>query len=133
MIYESQFSRFIKRGKLCITLVNFMTKFKLRVQEVTKFFTYFYLQLFRMKSGKKPCPRFLITFLLYEILAYIFVFFEIATKTFEESRDGFALRLFYQMYTTFKRTTPDIFLVRARTLYAYRESSQKTYTFSLLL
>ena len=42
-----------------------------QLQEATKFFSYFSLQLVRMKNSKKACPRFLITFLLFEILAYI--------------------------------------------------------------
>ena len=66
-----------KGVNFALHLVNFMTKFKLRVQEVTKLFSYFCLQLVRMKSGKKPCPRFLITFLLYEILAYITFLFSL--------------------------------------------------------
>ena len=42
----------------------------LQFQEATKLFRYFRLQVVRMKS-KNPCPRFLITFLHFEILAYI--------------------------------------------------------------
>ena len=48
-----------------------MTNFELQLQEATKCLSYFWIQLVRMKSSKKPCPQFLIKFLLYEILAYI--------------------------------------------------------------
>ena len=39
---------------------------------------------------------------------------------------SFAQQLFTEMYTAFKGIMPKIFWVRARTLYTYRESSQKT-------
>ena len=80
-IYESQFMHFIKWHKICVTLVHFMTNFELQLEEDTKFFSYFWLQLVRMKSSKKLYPQLLITFLLFEILAYItLVSFEIGTK-----------------------------------------------------
>ena len=55
--------------KFALHLVHFMTNFELKLQKATKFFSYFRLQLVRMKSSKKLCLRFLITFLLFEILA----------------------------------------------------------------
>ena len=57
--------------KFALRVVHFVTNFELQLKEATKFFSYFGLQLVRMKSSKKPCPRFLITFLLFEIVAYI--------------------------------------------------------------
>ena len=57
--------------KFALHLARFMTKSELQLQKATRFFSYFRLQLVRMKSSKKPCPRFLITFLLFEILANI--------------------------------------------------------------
>ena len=48
--------------KLVLHLVHFMTNFELQLQVVTKFSSYFLLQFVRMKSSKKPCPRFLIPF-----------------------------------------------------------------------
>ena len=56
--------------KFALHLVHFMTSFELQLQEA-KCFSYFRLQLVKMKISKKPCTRFLITFLLFEILAYI--------------------------------------------------------------
>ena len=72
----------LKSGvKSALHLVHFMTNFELQLQEATKCFSYFRLQLVRMKSSKNTSPQFLITFLLFEILAYItFVSFEISTK-----------------------------------------------------
>ena len=74
-----------------------------------------------------------------------FVSFEIGTKNRKSSitkktahflrnhgRD-FAQRLFPQTYTTLKGITPKNVWVRARTLYAYREYSQTTYSLSLVL
>ena len=56
--------------KFALHLVHFMTNFELQLQEPTKFFSYFWLQLVRMKSS---------TF--WNIgLYYIFVSFEIGTK-----------------------------------------------------
>ena len=60
--------------KFALHFVHFMINFELQLQEATKFFSYFWLQLVRMKSSKKPYPRFLISFLLFEILAYIICF-----------------------------------------------------------
>ena len=57
--------------KFALHLVYFMTNFELQLQKAIKFFTYFSRQLVRMKNSKKSCPRFLITFLLFEILANI--------------------------------------------------------------
>ena len=71
LIYESQFRHFIKRGKICITFGTFYDQFELQPWKATKFFSYFWLHLARMKSTKKPRPRFLITFLLFEIWANI--------------------------------------------------------------
>ena len=72
---------FIRWHKICVTLVHFMTNFELQLKEATKFFSYFWLQLVRMKSSKKLYPQLLITFLLFKILAYItLVSFEIGTK-----------------------------------------------------
>ena len=59
------------KKKFPLHLVHFMPNFELQLQKATKFFGYFWLQLVRLKSSKKPCPRFLITFLLFEILANI--------------------------------------------------------------
>ena len=132
--------------KFSLYLVHFMTNFELQLEEATKFFSYFWLQIVRIKSIKKPCPRFLITFLLFEILEYITFLFPLKSvlktenpsqhknRTFLWNRGhGFAPRLFPQMYTTFKGITPKAFWVRAPTLYAYTESPQKTYAFSLAL
>ena len=132
--------------KFALHLVHFMTNFELQHQEATKSFCQFWLKLVRMNSIKKQCQRFLITFLLFEILAYITSLFplksvlkikilhNIKTVHFLRNRGhGFAQRLFPQIYTAFKGITPKILWVGARTLYAYRESSQKTYTFSLVL
>ena len=54
-----------------VRLVHFMTNFELQLHKATKCFSYFWLQLVGMKSSKKPCPRFLITFLVFEILVNI--------------------------------------------------------------
>ena len=56
-------------------LVHFMTNFELQLQKVAKFFSYFRLQLVKMKSSKKTYPRFLITFLLFKILAIVIFLF----------------------------------------------------------
>ena len=57
--------------KFPLNLVHFLTNFELQLREVTKLFSCFLIHLVRMKSSKKPHQRFLITFLLFEILAYI--------------------------------------------------------------
>ena len=57
--------------KFELHLVHFMTNFELQLQKATIFFSYFLLQLVILKSSKNPCPQFLITFLLFEILANI--------------------------------------------------------------
>ena len=57
--------------KFPLNLVHFLTNFELQLREVTKFFSSFLIHLVRMKSSKKPYQRLLITFLLFEILAYI--------------------------------------------------------------
>ena len=57
--------------KFALHLVHFITNFEVKLQEFTKFFSYFLLELVRMKNSKEPCPRFLITFLLFEVLAHI--------------------------------------------------------------
>ena len=75
VIYESQFWYFIKWVKFALHLVHFMTNFELQLQEATKYFSYFWFQLVRIKSSKKPCPLFLITFLLFEILVSIIFMF----------------------------------------------------------
>ena len=69
--------------KFAFHLVRFMTNFEFQPQEATKFYRCFGLQVVRMKSSKEPCPQFLITFLLFEILAhcYMFVSFEIGAKS----------------------------------------------------
>ena len=56
--------------KCALYLVYCLTNFEFQLQETTKFFSYFWLQLVRMKSSKKPCLRFLVT-LFFEILANI--------------------------------------------------------------
>ena len=119
--------------KFALHLVHFITNFEVKLQEFTKFFSYFLLELVRMKNSKEPCPRFLITFLLFEILAHITFLFPLKSvlthknHTFMRNRGhGFAQRLFSQMYITFKGIRPKIFWVRARTLYPYGKSSQKT-------
>ena len=130
-------------------LVHFMTNFELQLQKTRQFFSNFWLQLVRMKSSKKACPRFLITFLLFEILANITFLFPLKSVLKTENsfirnfhtfihflrnhRHRFSQRLFPHMHTTVKGILPEIFWIRAQTLYAYRESSKKTYTFSLLL
>ena len=88
--------------KFTLHLVHFMTDFELQLQKATKYFIYFWLQLVRLKSSKKPCLRFSITFLLFKILANItFLFpFKLVLKIensswhknckfFEESRARF--------------------------------------------
>ena len=60
---------------ILFTFGTFFTKFELQLQEATKVFSYFWLQLVRMESSKRPCQQFLITFLLFEILAYIIFLF----------------------------------------------------------
>ena len=66
--------------KFALNLVHFKNNFELQLQKATKLFQLL-LQFVRMKSSKNPFPRFLITFLLFEILAcYIFVAFEIDAK-----------------------------------------------------
>ena len=63
---------FLSSGvKFALHLIHFMSNFELQLQEAAKFFSYFWLQLVRMGSSEKPCPRFLITFLFFEILAKI--------------------------------------------------------------
>ena len=57
--------------KFALHLVHFMTNFELQLQKATNVFSYFWLQFVRMKSSKKPCPRFLITILLFVILTNI--------------------------------------------------------------
>ena len=57
--------------KFTLHLVHFVINSELQLQEATKLFSYFWLQLVRMKSSKKLCARFLITFLLFKILPYI--------------------------------------------------------------
>ena len=60
--------------KFALNLVHFKNNFELQLQKATKLFQLL-LQFVRMKSIKNPFPRFLITFLLSEILAYdIFLF-----------------------------------------------------------
>ena len=61
--------------KFALHLIHFMTNFELQLEKATKCFGYFSLQLIRMKSSKKLCPRFLIKFLLFEVLDYITVLF----------------------------------------------------------
>ena len=56
---------------LALNWVHFMTNFELQHRDATKCFSYFWLQLVRMKSSIKPCPRFLITLLLFETVTYI--------------------------------------------------------------
>ena len=58
-------------AKFALLLVHFMTNFGLEFQEATKCFSYFWLQLVRIKSSKKPCLQFVIVCLLFEILVYI--------------------------------------------------------------
>ena len=41
------------RAKFALHLVHLMTNFELQLQKGTKFFSYFWLQLVRMKSSKK--------------------------------------------------------------------------------
>ena len=102
--------------KFALHLVHFMTNFELQLQKVTKFFSYFWLQLVRMKSSKKWCPQFLITFLLFEILTnitFLFplkslltieIFHNIRTAHVLRNRGhGFAQRLFPQMSTVLKQ------------------------------
>ena len=69
LIYESQFRHFIKWGEICITFGTFMTNFELELLEASKFYSYFWLQHVRMKSRKKLCQQFLISFSLFKILA----------------------------------------------------------------
>ena len=57
--------------KFAFHLVRFMTNYELHLKESTKFFSYFWLQRVRMKSSKKQFSQFLITFLVFEVLAYI--------------------------------------------------------------
>ena len=96
-------------------LVHFITNFELQIQEASKFFSYFWLQLIRKKSSKKLCPWFLITFLFFEILAYIRFLFPLklvlkienplshkSCTFYRELRAQFSQRLFSQMFTTFK-------------------------------
>ena len=61
--------------KFALYLLHFMTNFELQLHKATKCFSYFLLELVRMKGSKKPCPLFLITFLLFEILANITILF----------------------------------------------------------
>ena len=137
--------------KFALYLVHFMTNFELQLREAAiKFFSYFWSRLVRMKSSKKPYPQFLIKFLLFEILAYItflwchYVPLKSVLKIIlhnikhhinflRDRRHSFAQQLFLQTYTASKWITPKIFWIRAQTLYAYRESSQKIYTFLLVL
>ena len=92
--------------KFALYLVHFMTKFEL--QKATIFFSYFWLQLVRLKSSKKPCPRFLNTFLLFVILANITFLFPLKSALRNRGH-GFAQRLFRQMFTAFKGITSRIF------------------------
>ena len=62
-------------GGFALHLVHFMTNFELQLQKVAKFFSYFRLQLVKMKSSKKTYPRFLIMFLLFKILAIVIFLF----------------------------------------------------------
>ena len=100
--------------KLALHLVHFMINFELQLQETTKWFSYFWLQPIRMKSNKKLCPRFLITFLLFQLLTYITFLFplklELKIKILHNIRIahflrnqayGFAQQLFPQTYTVF--------------------------------
>ena len=105
--------------KFVLHLVHSMTNFELQLQEATKFFNFFWLQLVGLKSSKKQCPWFLITFLLFEILAYITYYISVLKienpsehkkHTFLRNRGyGFAQRLFPQIYTAFKGTTLKFF------------------------
>ena len=115
--------------KFVLNLVHFMTNLELQLQEVTKCFSYFWLQLVRMKSCKKWCPQFLIAFLPFEILTYVTFLFllklvlKIANPSKHKNRTFFKkspARLLPLMYTAFKEITPRIFWVRVWTLYAYK-------------
>ena len=57
--------------KFALYLVHFTTNFELQLQKATKFVCDHKIQLVRMKGSKISCPRCLITFLLFDILAYI--------------------------------------------------------------
>ena len=82
LVYESQFKHFTKWGKTCISFDTFFTNFEVQSQKATKCFSYFWLQLVRIKSTKKSRPRFLITFFIFWDIGqyYIFISSEIGTK-----------------------------------------------------
>ena len=84
----------------------------------------------------KNCTRdfWLHFYFLWHWLMLHFFSFEIGTKNrkfftthfLKTRRHGSAQWLFSQLYTAFKGITPKIFWVRSQTLYAYKESSEKT-------
>ena len=107
--------------KFAMHLVHFMTNFELQFQKVTKSFSYFWLQLVKMKSSKKRCPWFLITFLLFEIVANITFLLPLKSVLrtahfLRNGRCGFGQRLFPQLYTAFKGITSKIFWVWAQNI-----------------
>ena len=71
LIYESQFATLSSGVKFTLNLAHYMTIFEFQFLEAKRFFTYPWFQFVRIKISKKLCPRFLITFSLFEILAYI--------------------------------------------------------------
>ena len=108
--------------KFSLQLLHFVTNFELQLQKTTKCFSYFRLQLLIMRSSKNPCARFLITFLLFEILANITFSFSlksvlniknlhniITAHFLRNRRQGFDQRLFLKMYSAFKGITLKIF------------------------
>ena len=109
----------------------------------------FDFSLLEWRVVKNSACNFWLHFLLFEILANITFLFPLKSVLKTENsfirnfhtfihflrnhRHRFSQRLFPHMHTTVKGILPEISWIRAQTLYAYRESSKKTYTFSLLL
>ena len=66
--------------KFALSLVYFMKNFELQLQEATKFFSYFWLQFVKIKSRKKPYPRFLIMFLLFWDIGLYYIFVSLKSE-----------------------------------------------------
>ena len=96
-----------------------------------------------MKNSQKACPQFLITFLLFVILAYITFLFPLKSVLNMKNSSWHKPHIFWGIFAgtvflsgyflkctwLFKGIMPKIFWYRARTLYAYRESSQRLILF----
>ena len=79
-----QFRLFMEWGKIWITFGTFCDQLRALTRRGHKTFSVTFDFNVRMKRSKKPCPQFLIMFLLIEILRYfIFVSFETGTESWK--------------------------------------------------